>query len=142
MDRLQAFIATADRMMKASIRGRVIGARLPDTVPPLYREAVSKDGSLNPQEFYSVILCAHTERDVVSSSTLIRAFRRMGPPAPGGILVIGTVFTEEALALAAEKGARVIALRKSKWTDESARQRQLPAHAKPALSAPENGTVR
>lgn len=120
--------------MKASIRGRVIGGRLPDTVPPLYQEAVLKDESLKLHEFYTVILCPHAERDVVSSSTLIQAFRRMGPPAPGGILIVGTVFTEEALALAAEKGARVIALRKSRWTDESARQRQLPVRAGPDLA--------
>lgn len=111
--------------MKATIRKRVLGARLRDTVPPLYRDAISKD--TDPHAIYTVILCAHTERDVVSSPTLVRAFRRLENPAPGGIIVVGTVFTEEALVLAAEKGARVIALRKSKWTDESARQRQLPA---------------
>jgi hypothetical protein len=68
--------------MKASIRARVVGARLSDTVPPLYREAVAKDESLNPQEFYTVIQRAHTERDVVSSPTLIQAFRRVALPAP------------------------------------------------------------
>jgi hypothetical protein len=38
---------------------------------------------------------------------------------------VGTVFTEEALALLAEAGARVVAFRRALWTDESARQRQL-----------------
>lgn len=110
--------------MKATIREQVLGARLRDTVPPLYRDAISKEA--DPAKIYTVILCAHAERDVVSSPTLVRAFRRLKKSAPDGIFVVGTVFTEEALALAAEKGARIIALRKSKWTDESARQRQLP----------------
>jgi hypothetical protein len=35
------------------------------------------------------------------------------------------VFTEEALALLAEANARVVAFRKARWTDESARARQL-----------------
>lgn len=110
--------------MKATIRERVPGNRLRDTVPPLYRDAIAKEA--DPASVYTVILCAHTERDVVSSPTLVRAFRRLQKSAPGGLFIVGTVFTEEALALAAEKGARIIALRKSKWTDESARQRQLP----------------
>ena len=110
--------------MKATIRERVAAARLPDAVPPLYRDAVSKD--IDPQKTYTLVLCPHTERDVVSSATLAQAFRRLKQIASGGLLVVGTVFTAEALELAAEKGARVIALRKSKWTDESARQRQLP----------------
>ena len=54
-----------------------------------------------------------------------RALRRLDAPAPGGIVAVGTVFTEEALALLAEAGARVVAFRKARWTDESANQRQL-----------------
>lgn len=117
--------------MKATIRERVAGNRLREAVPPMYRDAIAKEA--DPASVYTVILCAHTERDVVSSPTLARAFRRLKQGAPGGLFVVGTVFTEEALALAAEKGARIIALRKSKWTDESARQRQLPAPAPAAF---------
>jgi hypothetical protein len=109
--------------MKATIRERVSGARLRDTVPPLYRDEVVKD--TNPEGIYTVVLCAHNPRDVVHSTPLARAFRRLESPARDGIIVVGTVFTEEARALAAEHGARIVSLHKAKWTDESARARQL-----------------
>jgi hypothetical protein len=109
--------------MKATIRERVTGARLQDTVPPAYRDEVSKN--TNPDGVYTVILLAHNERDVIPSPPLAKAFRRLQSHAADGIIVVGTVFTEEALAIAAEHGARIVALRNSKWTDESARRRQL-----------------
>lgn len=109
--------------MKAAIRSQVSGARLRDSVPPAYRDDVVKD--TKPDGLYTIILLAHNERDVIPSAPLIRALRRLGPVAPDGLIIVGTVFTEEALALAAERGARVVAMRKAKWTDESARQRQL-----------------
>jgi 2-keto-3-deoxy-6-phosphogluconate aldolase len=62
---------------------------------------------------------------VVPSPPIRKALRRLDAPAPDGILAVGTVFTEEALELLAAAGARPIAFRKAKWTDESARARQL-----------------
>ncbi|MDB5825673.1 MAG: hypothetical protein JWR21_4377 [Herminiimonas sp.] len=109
--------------MKATIRERVVGARLRDAVPPLYRDEVVK--GIDPAGFYTLVLCAHNPRDVIHSAPLIQAFRRLGTPAENGVIVVGTVFTEEALAIAAEHGARIVSLHKAKWTDESARQRQL-----------------
>jgi hypothetical protein len=109
--------------MKATIREKVAGARLRDSVPPAYRDEIIKD--THPDRVYTLILLAHNERDVIPSAPLAKAFRRLESPAAGGIIIVGTVFTEEALEIAAEHGARVVALRKSKWTDESARQRQL-----------------
>jgi hypothetical protein len=109
--------------MKATIRQRVAGARVRDTVPPAYHTEAVK-GIRNDGQ-YTVVLCAHNERDVVSSPELARAFRRLVTPASDGVIVVGTVFTEEAKALADEHRARIVALRASKWTDESARQRQL-----------------
>jgi DNA-binding LacI/PurR family transcriptional regulator len=109
--------------MKATIRQRVAGARVRGTVPPAYRTKAVKDIRSDGQ--YTVVLCGHNERNVVSSPELARAFRRLATPASDGIIVVGTVFTEEAKALADEQGARIVALRASKWTDESARQRQL-----------------
>jgi hypothetical protein len=41
------------------------------------------------------------------------------------VVAVGTVFTDEALQLLADAGARVVAFRRAHWTDESARQRQL-----------------
>src|SRR4051812_23209091 len=109
--------------MKATIRERVSGARLRDAVPPLYRDEVAKDA--DPDGVYTVMLLSHNPRDVVPSAPLIRAFRRLHSPAPNGIIIVGTVFTEEAKAVATEHGARIVALHKALWTDESARQRQL-----------------
>lgn len=109
--------------MKANIRARVSGRRIRDAVPPAYREAAAKQ--TRPDGVYTLILCDHGERDVVMSAPLERALRRMGEPAQDGILIIGTVFTEEAQALAGQHDARLIALRTGKWTDSSARQRQL-----------------
>lgn len=109
--------------MKVSIRERVSGARLPDGVPPAYRLAAIK--AVEPDKVYTLMLCAHSRRDVVPSAPLVRAFRRLKEAAPDGIVIVGTVFTDEAKALAAEHGARLIAMHAAKWTDESARQRQL-----------------
>src|SRR4051794_19574304 len=109
--------------MKPTIRERVSGARLRDAVPPLYRDDIVKDS--DPAGTYSLILCAHNPRDVIHSAPLIRAFRRLENPAENGVIVVGTVFTEEAKAVAAQHGARIVALHKALWTDESARARQL-----------------
>ncbi len=80
---------------------------------------------MEPEGVYSLLLFAHAPRDVVPSAPVRKALRRLGDPAPGGVVAVGTVFTEEALALLAEAGARVVAFRRALWTDESARQRQL-----------------
>jgi hypothetical protein len=109
--------------MKANIRAKVPGSRIRDAVPPAYRDAAVKE--TRPDGVYTLILCDHGERDVVMAAPLERALRRMGDAAPDGILIVGTVFTEEAQALARQHNARIIALHKGKWTDSSARQRQL-----------------
>lgn len=109
--------------MKATIRERVPGARLVDTVPPAYRDAVAED--TRPDGVYTVLLFGHDRRDVVPSAPVRRALRRLGQAAPDGIIAVGAVFTEEALALLAEQGARPVTFHKTYWTDESARQRQL-----------------
>lgn len=62
---------------------------------------------------------------MVPSPPVRKSLRRLKLPAPDGVLAVGTVFTEEALALLAEAGALPVAFRKAKWTDESARARQL-----------------
>jgi hypothetical protein len=59
------------------------------------------------------------------AAPLERALRRMGEPAPVGVLIAGSVVTEEAQALARQHNAIVIPMRTGKWTDSSARQRQL-----------------
>jgi hypothetical protein len=109
--------------VKVTIYDRLLGARVGHVVPPAYRDVLP--APLEPALAYSVLLFAHTARDVVPSAAVRRALRRLGPPAPGGIVAVGTVFTEEALALLAECGARVVAQRKGRWTDASARGRQL-----------------
>jgi hypothetical protein len=109
--------------MKVTIYARVLGAKLRHLVPPAYREdaaaATREDGE------YSLLLFAHAPRDVVPSAPVRKALRRLPHAAADGVVAVGTVFTEEALALLAEAGARVVAFRKARWTDESARLRQL-----------------
>lgn len=109
--------------MKATLYDRVQGSRLRDVVPPAYRDAVEKD--TRPDGVYSVLLFDHAERDVVPSPPVRKALRRLKSAGADGIVAVGTVFTEEALALLAEAGARVVAFRTARWTDESARARQL-----------------
>jgi hypothetical protein len=109
--------------MKPVLRSRIPADKLPHAVPPAYREAVRQ--AARPEGQYSLLLFAHAPRDVVTSLPVRKALRRLGAPAADGIVAVGTVFTEEAQALLAQAGARVVAYRKSKWTDESARQRQL-----------------
>ena len=109
--------------MKATIYPRVTGAKLRQLVPPAYQDAVAADTRAEGE--YSLLLFAHTPRDVVPSPPVRKALRRLELPAPDGILAVGTVFTEEALDLLAEAGARPIAFREATWTDESARARQL-----------------
>jgi hypothetical protein len=109
--------------MKATIYARIAGSKLRHMVPPAYQDAVA--AATRPEGEYSLLLFAHTPRDVVPSPPVRKALRRLEIPAPDGILAVGTVFTHEALALLAEAGARPIAFRKATWTDESARARQL-----------------
>ncbi len=109
--------------MKATIYDQLAGDRLPNIVPPAYRDAVSR--VTRAEGRYSVLLFAHTERDVVPSPPVRKALRSLESPAPDGVVAVGTVFTAEALELLEEAGAVVVALRKAFWTDESARERQL-----------------
>ena len=109
--------------MKVTIYRHVPGDQLPGLVPPAYREGVAEASARD--DVYSLMLFAHAPRDVVPSAAVRRALRRLGTPAPGGALAVGTVFTEEALALLADAGARPVAFRVAHWTDESARARQL-----------------
>ena len=109
--------------MKSNIRAKVVGSRIRDAVPPAYRDAAAK--ATRPDGVYTLILCDHGERDVVMSAPLERALRRLEEPAPDGVLIVGTVFTEEAKALAQQRNATLIPLHTGKWTDSSARQRQL-----------------
>lgn len=109
--------------MKANVRERLSGHRIQDAVPPPYCDAAAK--VTRPNGVYTLILCDHGERDVVMSAPLERALRRLGTPAPDGVLIVGTIFTEEAQALARQHNATIIPLRTGKWTDSSARQRQL-----------------
>ena len=109
--------------MKATIYARVAGAKLRHMVPPAYQDAVA--AGTRPDAEYSLLLFDHAPRDVVPSPPVRKALRRLEVPAPDGILAVGTVFTDEALSLLAEAGARPIAFHKARWTDESARARQL-----------------
>ena len=109
--------------MKVTIYDRVAGDRLAALVPPAYREGIAE--ASEPGGVYSLMLFAHAPRDVVPSAAVRRALRRLKAPAPSGALAVGTVFTQEALALLAEAGARPVAFRRAPWTDESARARQL-----------------
>jgi endonuclease III-like uncharacterized protein len=112
--------------MKVTIQPRVPGAKLRHLVPPAYRDDVAAAvAGAGPEAAFSLLLFAHASRDVVPSAPVRRALRRLGDAAPDGIVAVGTVFTEEALALLADAGARVVAFRRAHWTDESARQRQL-----------------
>ena len=74
--------------MKVTIYGRVPGAKRAGLVPPAYREDVAAATATRPDGEYSLLLFAH---------------------APRGALAVGIVFTEEALALLAEAGARPVA---------------------------------
>ena len=109
--------------MKVTIYERLEGARVAHVVPPAYRPLLPE--ALDPEQLYSVLLFAHAARDVVPSAPVRRGLRRLGPPAAGGLIAVGTVFTAEALALLAEQGAAVVAQRRGAWTDQSARERQL-----------------
>jgi hypothetical protein len=109
--------------MKVTIRPAVPAEKLAHMVPPAYRDAVQ--AATGGSGTWSLLLFAHSPRDVVPSPPVRKSLRRLKLPAADGVLAVGTVFTEEALALLAEAGALPIAFRKAKWTDESARSRQL-----------------
>jgi hypothetical protein len=109
--------------MKVTIYPKLAGARLRHVVPPAYRDDVV--AATEPTGDYTVLLFAHAPRDVVPSTPVQKALRRLREPAPNGALAVGTVFTAEALELLAAAGVRVIAHRKAYWTDASARARQL-----------------
>ena len=108
--------------MKVTIYSGLAGARVANVVPPAYRALLP--ASIDPATPYSVLLFAHASRDVVPSAAVRRALRRLRTPAPGGLVAVGTVFTAEALELLEEQHAHVVAQRKGRWTDASARERQ------------------
>jgi hypothetical protein len=108
--------------MKVTIYAHIAGQRLANVVPPAYRDAVA--GATRADGLYSLLLFAHAPRDVVPSPPVRKALRRLGTPAADGVVAVGTVFTEEALALLAAVAARPITFRTARWTDESARARQ------------------
>jgi hypothetical protein len=109
--------------MKVTIQRDTAGAKLAHLVPPAYRDGVAD--AARPEGRYSLLLFAHAPRDVVPSAPVIRGLRRLGAPAADGIVAGGTGCTAEALAALADAGARVVAVRTARWTDESARLRQL-----------------
>jgi hypothetical protein len=109
--------------VKVTLQPRVAGEKLLHVVPPAYREGVAE--AARPDGVYSLLLFAHAPRDVVPSAPVRKALRRLGEPAPDGIVAVGTVFTAEALDLLAAAGAQVVTFRTAVWTDESARLRQL-----------------
>lgn len=108
--------------MKVSIHSFIQGERLPHLVPPAYHEEIAR--RTQPDWIYSLLLFAHSRRDVVPSAPVRRGLRRLKKPAPDGIVLVGTVFTEEARALAEGLPAIFITMHKSYWTDESANMRQ------------------
>jgi hypothetical protein len=110
--------------MKVTIHRRALGAKLPRLVPPAYREPLATL-ALGADDTYALLLFAHTPRDVVPSAAVRRALRRLGDADGATIVAVGTVFTEEALALLVDAGARVAAYRGTHWTDATARGRQL-----------------
>ena len=111
--------------MKVTIYPRLAPAKLRHVVPPAYRQDLGELAAAPAERAYSVLLFAHTPRDVVPSAPVRKALRRLGEPAPDGVVAVGTVFTAEALELLREVGAHVLALRRAPWTDASARGRQL-----------------
>ena len=125
--------------MKVTIYDRIGPAKLRHVVPPAYRDAAAALAAAPEDVAYSVLLFAHAARDVVPSAPVRKALRRLGEPAPGGVVAVGTVFTAEALELLQGVGAHVLAYRKAPWTDATARGRrhalvrQCPWHA-PRLS--------
>lgn len=108
--------------MKVTVYEFIQGERLPHLVPPAYREEFAR--RMRPNWIYSLLLFAHTRRDVVPSAPVRRGLRRLKRPAPDGIILVGTVFTEEARALALERKAIIVTFHRTFWTDESARLRQ------------------
>ena len=114
--------------MKVTIYPSIGPAKLRHVVPPAYRalaDDLAAEPAAEPAAEYSVLLFAHTARDVVPSAPVRKALRRLGAPAAGGVVAVGAVFTAEALDLLHEARARVLALRPGRWTDASARGRQL-----------------
>ncbi len=120
--------------MKATVHARLAGDRVANVVPPSYRPLLPD--AVAPDRAYSVLLFAHTARDVVPSAPVRRALRRLGTPAAGGVVAVGTVFTAEALELLAAHGATVVAQRKGRWTDQSARASALTVRDPMRLARP------
>lgn len=108
--------------MKATIREHVPGDAMRHAVPPAYRDLVAKQ--VSPEGQYTLLLFAHAERDVIHSMPVRRTLRRLPETPPHDVVAVGTTFTQEAKALLAELDAAVVELRKTKWTDASAAERQ------------------
>jgi hypothetical protein len=93
---------------EASIFARVPAERVAEAVPSDYRDLARLAVRLG--ELYIVLLFPHDRSDVVVSSVVRRAFRRLDAPAASSVLAVGANFTQEALGVIREPRAVPITL--------------------------------
>lgn len=101
--------------MKAAITRGVEGRRLREVLPADLRHRIPT--GVDKGELYTVVLFPHTREDVVRSSAVEKALRRV--ESGRALVAVGGTFTTEARSLLAERGALVISQGDFFWTDAS-----------------------
>ena len=108
--------ACTRRAMRVRILRAVDAARLADVLPPPLRRRLP--GALLKGGPYTVVIFPLAQ-DPVKSGAAARAVARLGDGDAGPVLAAAADFTADALAILAAKGATVVTVGDSHWTDES-----------------------
>jgi hypothetical protein len=101
--------------VKFTIMKGVEGRRLREVLPAEFRHSVP--GEVRKDERYTVLLFPHTREDVVRSTEVLKAMRRV--PRDSAVVGVGGAFTAEARAALVERGAVIISAGDFYWTDKS-----------------------
>jgi hypothetical protein len=108
-DHIEAF-------MKTILRESIRGDRIDEALPPAFRHHLPTTFA-RADALYSLLLFANTEETVVRSPAVLKALARTGEGAR--VVAVAGNFTEEARLELSARGAVVVTLRDSHWTDEA-----------------------
>jgi len=103
--------------MQFRILTEIESGSLDKVVPPAFRSFARDIAKLSPR--YTVILFRHDINDVVRSTLVRQALKRIPTGEGRSVVAVAYDFTEEARQYLHEAGVRILSLRHQGWTDAS-----------------------
>ena len=103
--------------MKFRIQHKLEISRLKEIVPTAYRELAS---ALEPtiEGPVTLITFPHDRRDVVKSSLVVKALKKLNPDTGGNLVALGGCFSLESVELLQNVNALLLCLSEFNWSDE------------------------